>query len=554
MDARDRVATAPGHHPRGADPGGVRPPAGVAGAARSKACWRCATAWRRCREEVRALRGRAGRAAAPPPAVAAAAARAADDAPYVAFENRFRGARDEIRERLVDYVRAVRGAGAGRRPRLRPRRVPGAAARGGHRGARGREATRTPSGECRARGPRRGRRATCSTSCARSRDGALGGVFAAQVAEHLPPPVLQAMLREAHRALRPGRPARPGDGEPALGARASSRSTSATSPTSGRCTRTRCASWPPPRASPTCASRCARRWTPPTRLQPVPGRGPAAAAADALNENVARLNALLYGAAGVRAHRAAVSVRLAFVSPLPPAPTGIADYAADVLARSWPAATRSTSSTTRTRSTPAACPPACAVHPRAAARGAPPGAALRPGRLPDGQRRRARVPLRRCWRGCPGLLVLHDLVLHHSRARDVPRLAGGRAPTPRTRRARRCATRRARPLDAYAAEVGVRLSRRRPSGWRAAQLGTVGDLLPYAYPLFRLPVEASRAGRRAQRRSWRTRSRGGAGRGVSAGRRCRSRRVPVAPERVRALRARLGIARRTSCVVGASAC
>ena len=28
---------------------------------------------------------------------------------------------------------------------------------------------------------------------------------------------------------------------------------------------------------------------------------------------------------------------------------------------------------------------------------------------------------------------------------------------------------------------------------RAAQLGTVGDLLPYAYPLFRLPVEASRA-------------------------------------------------------------
>ena len=26
----------------------------------------------------------------------------------------------------------------------------------------------------------------------------------------------------------------------------------------------------------------------------------------------------------------------------------------------------------------------------------------------------------------------------------------------------------------------------------AAQLGTVGDLLPYAYPLFRIPVEASR--------------------------------------------------------------
>jgi len=35
-------------------------------------------------------------------------------------------------------------------------------------------------------------------------DGTLGGVFAAQVAEHLPPPVLQQVLREAHRVLRPG--------------------------------------------------------------------------------------------------------------------------------------------------------------------------------------------------------------------------------------------------------------------------------------------------------------------------------------------------------------
>ena len=35
-------------------------------------------------------------------------------------------------------------------------------------------------------------------------DGSLGGVFAAQVAEHLPPAVLQDLLREAHRALRPG--------------------------------------------------------------------------------------------------------------------------------------------------------------------------------------------------------------------------------------------------------------------------------------------------------------------------------------------------------------
>ncbi len=34
--------------------------------------------------------------------------------------------------------------------------------------------------------------------------GSLGGVFAAQVAEHLPPQALQETLRESHRVLRPG--------------------------------------------------------------------------------------------------------------------------------------------------------------------------------------------------------------------------------------------------------------------------------------------------------------------------------------------------------------
>jgi len=36
------------------------------------------------------------------------------------------------------------------------------------------------------------------------KDASLGGVFAAQVAEHLPPAVLQGLLQEAHRTLRPG--------------------------------------------------------------------------------------------------------------------------------------------------------------------------------------------------------------------------------------------------------------------------------------------------------------------------------------------------------------
>jgi O-antigen chain-terminating methyltransferase len=35
-------------------------------------------------------------------------------------------------------------------------------------------------------------------------DASFGGIFAAQVAEHLPPAALQALLREAHRVLRPG--------------------------------------------------------------------------------------------------------------------------------------------------------------------------------------------------------------------------------------------------------------------------------------------------------------------------------------------------------------
>ncbi len=36
------------------------------------------------------------------------------------------------------------------------------------------------------------------------KDGSLGGVFAAQVAEHLPPPVLHELLSQAFRVLRPG--------------------------------------------------------------------------------------------------------------------------------------------------------------------------------------------------------------------------------------------------------------------------------------------------------------------------------------------------------------
>ena len=49
-------------------------------------------------EEVRALREGLG-ARAPRPEQARAAARAAEDSAYTAFENRFRGSRDELRAR-----------------------------------------------------------------------------------------------------------------------------------------------------------------------------------------------------------------------------------------------------------------------------------------------------------------------------------------------------------------------------------------------------------------------------------------------------------------------
>ena len=54
------------------------------------------------------------------------------------------------------------------------------------------------------------------------------------------------------------------------------------------------------------------------------------------------------------------------------------------------------------------------------------------------------------------------------------------------------ATRPPRLIGRYAAEVAYSYP---AQGGRLveAHLGTVGDLLPYAYPLLRLPVEASRA-------------------------------------------------------------
>lgn len=182
-------------------------------------------------------------------------------------------------------------------------------------------------------------------------------------------------------------------------------------------------------------------------------------------------------------------MRIAFVSPLPPAATGIADYAAELLSLLAPRhqieAFHAQETVDATR-LPAGLP---VRHARE----------LLAGHLD----RPFEVVVYQMGNGpahafvydllprLPGLLVLHDLVLFHSRAAAFvdaePVRAWRRAP------GSDAAREAARPLlEAWRDELvysypaqGARLF--------AAHMGTVGDLLPYAYPLLRLPVEASRA-------------------------------------------------------------
>jgi SAM-dependent methyltransferase len=151
-------------------------------------------------EEVRALRGTLASPPAPP--VAVAAERAAADSAYIAFENRYRGSRDEIRERLAPYVKLFDGLapvadlGCGRGEFLDLLKNHGIAARG----VEGNAALVRE-------GLDRGLDVALGDLLSFLRtqgQGSFGGIFAAQVAEHLPPPALQETLRESHRVLRPG--------------------------------------------------------------------------------------------------------------------------------------------------------------------------------------------------------------------------------------------------------------------------------------------------------------------------------------------------------------
>jgi glycosyltransferase involved in cell wall biosynthesis len=181
--------------------------------------------------------------------------------------------------------------------------------------------------------------------------------------------------------------------------------------------------------------------------------------------------------------------RLAFFSPVPPAASGVADYAADVLPLLLP---RYAVDVFHDQAAPERdrLPAAAGVHHHSAfvARQAAQPYDLAVYQMGNGPSHDfVYEPLVRV----PGLLVLHDLVLHHARGRMFLDSAEARAYARDPGRADARAAASA-VIGRYAAEVAYSYP---AQGNRLveAHLGTVGDLLPYAYPLFRLPVEASRA-------------------------------------------------------------
>jgi O-antigen chain-terminating methyltransferase len=121
---------------------------------------------------------------------------------YVGFEDRFRGSRDEIRSRLEAYLPIFSGAtdvldiGCGRGEFLNLLREHGI-------GARGLDLNHEMVEVCRTQGLE----AVEGDALGYLRslpDQSLGGLFAAQLAEHLEPDYLLELLEEAFVKLRPG--------------------------------------------------------------------------------------------------------------------------------------------------------------------------------------------------------------------------------------------------------------------------------------------------------------------------------------------------------------
>ncbi len=123
---------------------------------------------------------------------------------YVAFEDRFRGSREEIRRRLSDYPPLFAGArdvldiGCGRGELLDLFREQGV-------DARGIDVNDEMVEACRARGLT-AERADALEYLTAQPDESLGGLIAIQVVEHLEPQYLMRLIETAHHKLRPGAP------------------------------------------------------------------------------------------------------------------------------------------------------------------------------------------------------------------------------------------------------------------------------------------------------------------------------------------------------------
>ena len=171
-----------------------------------------AAAWRQVtgalRQELERLRAQpspqaaaeAGGASAHDPGTQLAAPR--DSHKYVGFEDRFRGAGVDIRARYADYADQFEGAadvldaGCGRGEFLEILRDRGI-------GAAGVDVNPQMVAECRERGLQV-TEGDLLSHLASLPDGALGGLFAAQVVEHLEPAYLLRFIDTAFLKLRPG--------------------------------------------------------------------------------------------------------------------------------------------------------------------------------------------------------------------------------------------------------------------------------------------------------------------------------------------------------------
>lgn len=121
---------------------------------------------------------------------------------YVGFEDRFRGSREDVRQRLVPYLPLFAGAtnvvdiGCGRGELLDLFREHGI-------GARGIDINDEMVDACRSRGLQADR-ADALAFLESQPDNSLGGVIAIQVVEHLEPGYLMRLIETAHHKLAPG--------------------------------------------------------------------------------------------------------------------------------------------------------------------------------------------------------------------------------------------------------------------------------------------------------------------------------------------------------------